>query len=391
MINKKRLCILFLVSAMLFSGAGCASKKQLPADTNSLDSYVTIDTLPAETEEKIEILAAESDYFSFVSDPNCPEKPQFINPLSGLGASEDVSDMRPVAIMVNNIRAACPQVGISQGDIIYECLAEGGITRMLMLSNDYRNLEKVGSIRSSRPYYIDFAMSHDAIYVHAGGSEDAYAAISNRRINNLDGVRGAHATEIFYRDQERLKTMSLEHTMVSDGEKLVMGIDLLGYREEHTDDFVNTILTPDWGFKLDLEGTAANYIKIPYNPSGADTQIVEYEYDAQKGKYLRWQFIHEEHIDSMNGEQLAFDNIIIIKMPHVVTNDYYNHRMVDTVGEGSGYFITGGEMIEINWSKAGEDAEMYFTDINGAPLVINRGKTIINVVDDDVHKGIIIE
>lgn len=391
--KSKKAALILLAAALILSSTGCNKKTEDKKGTaNALDSYVEVETdAPEITEYEPSVLAAESSYFSFESIENAGEEPLYTNPLTGLEASSDISDKRPVAIMVNNIKASLPQVGISQADIIYECLSEGGITRLLMISNDYEGLAKVGSIRSSRPYFIDFAMSHDAIYVHAGGSDDAYAAIESRDIDNLDGVNGAHNTTVFYRDPERLKTMFLEHTMVSDGSLIKQGIGLFNYRTEHYDGFENAVITPEWGYKVVLEGESAEYIKVPYNETRADTQVVEYEYDAESGKYYRWQHTHEKHIDSATGEQLAFDNIIVIEMPHVVTSDSYGHREVDTEGSGRGYYITGGKLIEIKWEKADRDSEIAFTDINGVPLVINKGKTIVNVTANDVFSQITVK
>lgn len=84
---------------------------------------------------------------------------------------------RPVAIMLNNLKEALPQLGQSQADVIYEVPAEGGITRMLAVYQSLDGVGKIGSIRSARPYYLELALGHDAIYIHAGGSEDAYAKI----------------------------------------------------------------------------------------------------------------------------------------------------------------------------------------------------------------------
>lgn len=393
---KKRIGIVMLVVAMILCAASCkkeeTKKAADPVPENTLESYSEVETEPEKEETPApEVLAAQSSHFSFVADENAGEQPEYINPLSGLAASKDISNRRPVGIMVNNIKAAMPQVGISQADVVYECLAEGGITRLMALFADYETIEKIGSIRSSRPYYIDFAMSHDAIYVHAGGSEDAYAALSSRGINNMDGVNGAHSASIFYRDPERLKVMSSEHTMVSEGELLAKGIELYGYRTEHNSGFENPIITPEWGYKVELSGNTAEYIKIPYNNTRADTQVVEYEYDAESGKYYRWQHTHNEHIDSLTGEQLAFENIIVINMSHEITGDTYGHRTVDTVGSGKGYYITAGKVIEINWSKAGKDSEIAFTDADGVPLVINKGKTMINVTADDVFAAMTIQ
>ena len=77
---------------------------------------------------------------------------------------------RPIAVMLNNISDAMPQCDIGKADIVYEMKVEGGITRLLGIFNDYSNLEKLGSIRSCRPYYVTVAMEYDAIYMHYGQS-----------------------------------------------------------------------------------------------------------------------------------------------------------------------------------------------------------------------------
>ena len=117
-----------------------------------------------------------------------------INPLTGEKVSEDNSDLRPYCVMINNHPDARPSVGLSQASIIYEALAEGGITRMMAVFNDVDGIT-VGSLRSARPYYISMAQAYDAIYIHAGGSEQAYSDIKTLGIDNMDGVRGARSGE----------------------------------------------------------------------------------------------------------------------------------------------------------------------------------------------------
>ena len=117
---------------------------------------------------------------------------------------------RPVAVMLNNLKKAQPQLGNAQADIIYEVPAEGGITRMLAVYQTLDGIGTLGSIRSSRPYYIELALGHDALYVHAGGSPEAYQDLKSWKVNNIDGVNGsASQSAVFWRDQERRKTMGL--------------------------------------------------------------------------------------------------------------------------------------------------------------------------------------
>ncbi|MBQ8400633.1 MAG: DUF3048 domain-containing protein, partial [Clostridia bacterium] len=142
------------------------------------------------------------------TEPEPEEPARIYHYLNGKTVTEKEQQKRPVAIMVNNIKNCLPQAGISCGDMFYECSAEGGITRLMMLTTDYEDIPLVGSIRSSRDYFIDFLANHEAIYIHAGGSGMAYEKIAWRKINNLDGVN-MYIPGMFWRDEWRLNNMGL--------------------------------------------------------------------------------------------------------------------------------------------------------------------------------------
>lgn len=149
-----------------------------------------------------------------------------INRLTGLPLDDtSLHNHRPIAIMINNINVACPQEGISKAEVMYECTVEGGITRMMMLVNDYESLPTVGSVRSCREYYLDFSSNHDAIYAHIGGSEEAYTNIYNRQPDELDGLRGDN---FYFRDPERRANMGMEHSAMANGELLKAAIEKRG-------------------------------------------------------------------------------------------------------------------------------------------------------------------
>ncbi len=388
------LALVLLITASVFAFSGCgkgseedaetkdANIPQLDADTSEAPATLDPVTYPAP-------LFAHGSAFDFVMK-NQGVKPGYINPYTGLESKKDLSSVRPVAIMINNIEQAMPQVGISKADILYECLAEGGITRLLMVTRDYESLETVGSVRSSREYYIDLAKNHDAIYVHAGGSEEAYSQIYSRSIEHLDGVRADQRTgknvsgTVFYRDKERLKTMAYEHTLVTTGKRIAEGIAVMGYRTAEDPNFSEPIIPVDWGWSVELSGNSATHIKVPYRSN----RISEYEYDAKSGRYMRYQFTHKEHIDGATGKQLGFENVIILKMPHQSTGDYAGHIVVNTVGSGDGWFATGGKVIPVKWSKASQDSEMKLTDTEGYSIIVNHGKTVINIVDNTVFSSL---
>ena len=248
------------------------------------------------------------------TDPG-PQTPEYFNKLTGEGSDTDLSQSRPVGIMINNIKVSCPQEGISNADVIYECLAEGGITRMLMFVDDYADLPAVGSIRSSRDYYLDFAQDFDAIYVHCGGSEYAYEDISERDIDNIDGVKGPGAlwntTDTFYRDADRLANMGYEHSVMTTGAGLAAGIKYMGCRTELKSDYDSPFDFVEYG-QVEKFENAAPHVRFSFS----SYQTVDYVYDEASGEYLRYQHGGVEHIDGSTGQQLSFELYVYLLHEH---------------------------------------------------------------------------
>ena len=92
------------------------------------------------------------------------------NELTGLPIDEEYVNKRPIRVMINNLEGAQPLLGVSDADLIYECPVEGGITRLLAIFKNPKGIQKIGSVRSARPYFINIAQGLDAIYMHIGGS-----------------------------------------------------------------------------------------------------------------------------------------------------------------------------------------------------------------------------
>lgn len=347
-------------------------------DTDSIETETNADAV---TDTKSDAIETETETETEAETETEPAEtePEYTNPLTGLASEVDLSDKRPVAIMINNLQKACPQAGVSDADVMYEILAEGGITRLMMFVTEYEKLGIVGAVRSSRHYYLNFVRDFDAIYVHAGASEMAYSAIDERDFANLDGVR-MYLGSMFYRDAWRKKNMGTEHSLMTTGEGIVGGIKQKKYRTTHSDSYEEPLTFVDYGTRLDLDGDAATHVMLKYHKS----QIVDFAYDAETDTYLRYQFDGVPHIDCNNDEQLRFDNIIILLTDMwVIPNDYYNHLEVITTGKGDGYFVAGGEYIPIKWSRATDDSQLKLTDTDGNEIVLNRGKTFVSVFDKD--------
>jgi len=336
---------------------------------------------PAVSETTSAPETAESSSAAETSAPGVDEnKPEFVNPLTGLAVEADMSGARPAAIMINNIKISCPQEGISEADIIYECLVEGGYTRLMMLSQDYANLPEVGSVRSSRDYYLDFAADYDAIYVHAGGSPYAYTALRERGVTNLDGVN-MYLPTTFYRDQERIAAMGLEHSLMTTGTKIVEGIKYKRYRTEMSSADFDYPLDFQYGEPIVFEKAAA-HVHIPYSVA----QVTDFIYNEETGEYLRYQFNGTPHVDGANDQQLSFENVLIYFCETGrISGDASLRIEVGTVGEGTGFYATNGTYIPITWKKESHEAPITFCNEAGEQLLVNPGKTFVSVCPTSIE------
>ena len=314
------------------------------------------------------------------SPPVAPESTepavQYENPLTGLPIDEAWVDARPVAIMLNNLKAALPQQGNSQADIIYEVPAEGGITRMLAVYQTVEGVDTIGSIRSARPYYLELALGHDALFIHAGGSEDAYSDIRAWKVDAFDSVRGPYAgkepgSNMMWRDPDRRATMAYEHTMVTTGEAVYQYLPD-STRLEHEAGYSCGLTFADDG--TPAGGTAAETITVPF--STYKTGV--FTYDADSGTYLAEEY-GKAYIDGNTGEQIAVTNVLILKTSCNLTGDSLGHITVDLTG-GSGYYACGGQVIPIRWSKADRNSPIVYTTEDGESLTLGRGKTYVNII-----------
>lgn len=135
--------------------------------------------------------------------------------LTGEYITEKVAEKRPYAVIINNIEYAnANQQGTSQIDVLYEALAEGGITRMLGVIQDVDKIKKLGSVRSARHYFVSFASEWDAIFCHFGQTKYAISKIEELGINNLSGL-SAVGPVVYARDY----SYKAPHNVFTTGKK----------------------------------------------------------------------------------------------------------------------------------------------------------------------------
>lgn len=303
------------------------------------------------------------------TDPKPTEPEGISNPLSGV-KSEDALYDRPYAVAINNIKAAQPLCGVGQADVMIEALTEGGITRFLAIFSDLGSVEHVGSVRSARPVFVELAQAFHAIYVHAGGSQQAYDLLAKTGYEHLDGLRAASSA--FYRDQARISAgYSREHTLFTEGRDIVA----LAVKKGMT----TTLTEPlDYGYQFTIyeaveEGSAAQSIKVRFRKNG---KLTAFAYDEELGAYRVSQY-DKEMADGNTGDAVTFANVLVLE---VATTSDGKYVFMELTGHGSGYFASGGKMIPVLWSRDSADDPFVYTTADGEPIIFKTGHTYIGLV-----------
>ena len=297
--------------------------------------------------------------------PKKQEKPQVEEKLKILDLD---SNTRPYAVMINNINVARPlQSGLQDAYIVYELIVEGGITRYMALFQD-QSTARIGSVRSARHYYLDYALENDAIYVHHGQSDQAAADFSRLGIDRIV----VNNTTTGWRD--RTLNVSSEHTLFTSIEKLKNGLS--GLRTNREKDFLL-----DYSVKsLDLsskEGSlVANNVSINYS----NYLTTSYQYDSVNKVYNR--FVNGNvHKDYVTGSQYTTKNIITYQVTNYDLNDGSGkgRQGIENIGSGTGYYISEGYAVPIKWSKSSREAQTKYTYSDGTEIKVNDGNTFIQI------------
>ena len=244
---------------------------------------------------------------------------------------------------------------------------------MLGVFQSLEGVGTLGSIRSSRPYYLELALGHDALYVHAGGSPEAYKDIPAWGVDNMDGVNGGSDAKIFWRDAERRKTMDYEHTLVTSGEKIREYVDG-HFRTEHKDGYTYTQTFSEDG--TPAGGAQAKRVTLKF--SNYKTGI--FDYDAASGKYLVSQY-GKPHTDGALDQQVSATNVLVLETAiSEIAGDTYGRLTVNLTGSGSGTYFCGGKCVPIQWSKADRNSQFVYRLADGTPLTMGQGNSYICIV-----------
>lgn len=282
------------------------------------------------------------------------------------------STTRPIAVMINNHAQARPyHSGLNEANIVYEIIVEGGITRMMAVFKD-TNTARIGSVRSSRHYFLDYALENDAIYVHFGWSPQAQSDISKLGVNNVNGLYDSG----YWRDTSL--PIDYEHTALTNIENIKNVMSFRGYRTDYNSKDVKKEQVLNYSIdEVNINGAEdsiiANNVSVPYSYYMTSS----YKYDPDNKYYLRFAN-GVAHTDYVTKEQYHFKNIIVINVNNY-SIDNYGRQTLDNVGTGTGYFITDGYARPITWEKSSREAKTVYKYTDGTVITANDGNTFIQI------------
>lgn len=279
--------------------------------------------------------------------------------LTGLQISPELNKLPVTGIMIENSPEARPQAGLNEAGVIFEAIAEGGITRFLALYLEGQP-DYIGPVRSVRPYYLDFLLPFDAAVAHAGGSAEALAQIRNQGIKDID--HGANAGAY-----QRVSNRFAPHNLYTSRAKLLEAHNARGYTSSAftgwpRKEAENALTTPT-ARTIDFSISRALY-------------NTHFDYDAASNSYLRSQG-GRPHVDERSGAQLSLKVVIAI-----VANRSQNgiYSVYQTTGSGSLFVFQDGGFIEGTWEKADRKSMYAFKMPDGSILKLNPGKTWVTLI-----------
>ena len=361
---KRVLSIFFVICLLL-----CACTKA-PAEQTTEQAQVT--TVNVTTEQTTEAATSEPTQETTVPDTTGDTTPidlKYQNPLTGEPLAE-LYTARPFAVMINNSSYAQPMCSLNSADIVFEILAEGGITRCMAVFGDVAGLDHIGAIRSARPYYVRLAYSLDAIFVHHGGSNAGIAEARALGLDRLDFL--GNAGEVYYRDQDRLNSgYVLEHTSFADGDDMLERVEELEFETARENGIDYGFMFADAGSTAD--GESVTDFKVVF---GGCNKTTGFAYDESTGKYAASQY-GDDIVDGNTDEIVSYRNVLMITAETHTNDD--STLVIDLLGEGDGYFACDGKIVPINWSRSAEGEPFVFTHEDGTPITFGVGNTYIAV------------
>ena len=286
-----------------------------------------------------------------------PKATPIYSPLTGVAVTKEQSELPVTGIMIENSPDARPQAGLNQAGVVFEAIAEGGITRFLTLWQESQP-DYVGPVRSVRPYYVDWLQGFDAAIAHVGGSAEALQKIKNENVRDLDQFHNPGP-------YKRVSNRYAPHNMYTSLGGLLDLQRSKGWTSSKFTGFPRKAEKPS-------EAPTARTIDITISGRLYD---VHYDYDLASNSYKRSEG-GRPHVDERSKAQISPKVVIAIVVPYSIHSDGV-HSNYGTIGTGKAYIFQDGNSIEATWTKTSAKSQIAFTDAAGKPITLNPGQTWI--------------
>ena len=280
--------------------------------------------------------------------------------------SKYASNKRTIAVVIDNVGDAVPQASLNEAMIVYEAIVEGNLTRFLAVYKDPQ-VETIGPARSARPYFIDYAMENDSIFVHYGGSPKALTEVQTLKLDNVNGIESPG--KVFWRTNRK----NAPHNAMVSVAAVWDYAKSKGYKTTTTQRNVLKYVTKEVELE---EGVTANTVNVPYA-----TSKVKFVYDENTKLYQRY-VGNVLQKDFLTGEALITKNIIITFANNYTTDEEngYGRQAIENIGSLNGYYITDGKAVKIKCEKTTRRGRTVYKDLSGNEIDVNDGNTYIQIV-----------
>ena len=315
--------------------------------------------VPEDTTAPIEITVPVATVPDLPPDSSAPVS-ELRNPFT----NQPIETMpnRPVVVTIGNNGGARPQSGLEAADLLYEIPAEGGVSRYLAVYFTAMP-EKIGPVRSARPYLLDIAKEWNGVYVHVGGSPDALSILEK---GNWSYINEFGYGSYFWRDKDR----SAPNNLYTSMENLLTVLDKKGWNVEKE---VHGFCFFEEGASFD--GESADSIKITYPPSANNS----YKYNQLTGLYMRY-IDNKEQLEKESGQQLAVSNVLVQYVTSKRLDDE-GRLEINLLAGGQAMLFSGGKVVLGTWERANILSPTVFKTTAGEEMKLAAGKTWIQVVD----------
>lgn len=299
-----------------------------------------------------------------VSNYTPPAPTTVASPLTGVQVSPELAKRSVTGVMIENSIDARPQSGLAEAGIIFEAIAEGGITRFLALFQEARPAN-FGPIRSARPYYVQWVKGFNASYIHSGGSGEALALISSLGVKDLD--HGNYAERI----ASRVSSRYAPHNVYTNFDTVDALNTELGYTSSDFTPFTRKEPAKP------VEGVTLTATKLDFNISGANYNT-SYTYAATTNSYARV-LAGRPHADQESGKQISPNVVVALITEYGIHSDGV-HSVYRTTGTGELLVFQDGSVTTGIWKKDSAEASLEFIAADGKTLAINAGQTWITAI-----------